>query len=321
MNRVSTSIACAFQSTVSRFTASRFTAPRLTASRATAFRSIASWSSTSKDSSNPDGSWLPCVSPNTLNYGFQVHLWVHSILASKCISKLAPSRPPTASQSSLHLSLQVHLQALSIMASKYIFKDRRQLYGDTGVTAVDRVMGSIYSADHGIDRHHLISISSYHTMKIHTLSFPTFGLNRSVRDFVDPQRQVVSYLRTRFLCSLNQNRSLSRILFGCRERCGGVLMECWLGIWPGGFPSVWCWRAQACGQWLAAPIGLACPHGEEECSARLLGIGLWLWQPAQSIPSLSFIYKSTVFLLFGSTDNWASSSFLFCFQLGGFSAF
>jgi hypothetical protein len=38
---------------------------------------------------------------------------------------------------------------------------------------VDRVTGSIYSADSGVDRHHLISISSYHTMKIHSI-FPNF---------------------------------------------------------------------------------------------------------------------------------------------------
>ena len=56
------------------------------------------------------------------------------------------------------------------------------MYGDTGVTKVDRVTGSIYSVDPAVDRHHLISISSYHTMKIHTLSFPTFDLTRSVRD-------------------------------------------------------------------------------------------------------------------------------------------
>jgi len=67
------------------------------------------------------------------------------------------------------------------------------------------VTGSVYSADPGVDRHHLIFISSYHTMKIHTLSFPTFGLTRCVRDFVDPcncvdpQCGVVSYLLTRFL--------------------------------------------------------------------------------------------------------------------------
>jgi len=42
-------------------------------------------------------------------------------------------------------------------------------------------------------------------MKIHTLSFPTFVLTRSVRDFVyprkcvDPHGRVVSYLLTLFL--------------------------------------------------------------------------------------------------------------------------
>ena len=81
----------------------------------------------------------------------------------------------------------------------YIFKERRRLYGDTGVTEVDRVMGSIYSADPGVDRHHLISVSCYHTMKIHALSFQTFGLTRSVRDprnCVDPHGRVVSYVLT-----------------------------------------------------------------------------------------------------------------------------
>jgi len=52
-----------------------------------------------------------------------------------------------------------------------------------------------------------------------------------------------------------------------------------------------------------APIGLACPHGEEEGSALVLGIGLRLWQSALGFPSLSLIYESIVFLLFGSTDN------------------
>jgi hypothetical protein len=59
-----------------------------------------------------------------------------------------------------------------------------------------------------------------------------------------------------------------------------------------------------------APIGLACPHGEEEGSALVLGIGLRLWQSALGFPSLSFIYKSIVFLLFGSTDNSSSSLLL-----------
>ena len=120
----------------------------------------------------------------------------------KCISKLARSQPPSASLSSLDLTLQVYLQTRLITASKYIFNERCWVYGDTVVTVVDRVTGSIYLADPGVDRYHLISISSYHTMEIHTLSFPTFGLTRSVRDFVDPRNcmdphcQVVSYLLT-----------------------------------------------------------------------------------------------------------------------------
>jgi len=58
------------------------------------------------------------------------------------------------------------------------------VYGDTGVTEVQRVTGSIYSVDPGVDRHHLISNLSYHTMKIHYLS-QLFGLTRSVHDIMD----------------------------------------------------------------------------------------------------------------------------------------
>jgi len=43
------------------------------------------------------------------------------------------------------------------------------------------VTGSIYSGDPGVDRHHVIFISSYHTTKLHTLSFQTFGLTHSFR--------------------------------------------------------------------------------------------------------------------------------------------
>jgi len=81
-----------------------------------------------------------------------------------------------------------------------------------------------------VDRHYFISISSYHTMKLHSLSFPTYGLTRSVRDFVeprkcvDPQHRVISYLLTQFLSSSNRNHSFLSITFGCCERCGGVLM-------------------------------------------------------------------------------------------------
>jgi len=111
--------------------------------------------------SNLAWSWHASASPNSLNHGLGVYLWVHLI--------------------------------------KYIFKERQRLYGDTGVTELDRVMGSIYSAHPRVDRHHLISISSFNTMKIHTLSFPNFRLTRSVRDprnFMYPQGRVVSYLLT-----------------------------------------------------------------------------------------------------------------------------
>jgi len=124
----------------------------------------------------------PSSSPNSLDCRLQVRM----MAASMCISKLARSQSPSVSLKSHDYGLQVHLQTLSITASKYIFMERRRVYGDTGVTEVERVMGSIYSADPVVDRHHLISISSNHTMKIHTLSFPTFGLTRSVCDILDP---------------------------------------------------------------------------------------------------------------------------------------
>jgi hypothetical protein len=150
-----------------------------------------------------------------------VHLSVHSISACKCISILAQSRPPSGFLSSLHLSLQAPLQTGSITASKYIFKEQWRLYWDTGLMEVDRVMGSIYSADCGVHRHHLISISFCHIMKIQSLSFSTVSLARSVEDCVDPvtclnpQRRVISYLLTKFRRSLNQNSSFSDIPFGC----------------------------------------------------------------------------------------------------------
>jgi len=89
------------------------------------------------------------------------------------------------------------------------------------MTEVDWAMGSIYLRDAGVDRHHLILLS-YN--EIHNLSFPTFDLTRSFRDFVDPHGRVVSHPLTLFRRSSSQNRSFSRILFGCRERSGGVLM-------------------------------------------------------------------------------------------------
>jgi len=145
------------------------------------------------------------VSLNSLDYDLQVHLRTYLNTASKCISKLTRLQPP----SSHDHGLQVNIQIALITASKQIFEDGLRIYGDTEVTEVDGVTGSVYSADSRVDRHHLMSISSYHTTKIHTQSFPTFDFNRSVWDLVDPcncadpQRRVVSYLLTNFLCSLN----------------------------------------------------------------------------------------------------------------------
>jgi len=51
----------------------------------------------------------------------QVLLQSRSIIACKCISKLALSQPRSASLSSLDLGLQVHVQTRSITASKCIF--------------------------------------------------------------------------------------------------------------------------------------------------------------------------------------------------------
>ena len=102
----------------------------------------------------------------------QVHLETHSIMASKCISKLTRSRPPSASLGSPHSGLEVHLRNRCILTSNILLKKPRRVYFDTRVTQVYRATGSIQSADPGVDRHHRISISSYQTMNIHTLSFP-----------------------------------------------------------------------------------------------------------------------------------------------------
>jgi len=99
------------------------------------------------------------------------YLQTRSIVASKCISKLARSRPPSASPNSLDHCLKVHLKTRSITASKYIVNERRRVYGDTGVTEVHRATGSTYSGDPGVDRHHLIIISSGST-QLHWFSRP-----------------------------------------------------------------------------------------------------------------------------------------------------
>jgi len=107
----------------------------------------------------------PCVSLKSLHYGLQVHLQNCSTTASK----LTRLWPQSVSPNSLDYGLEIHVQTPSLTASRYILPERRRVYGDTGVREVERVTGSTYSADLRGDRHHLISISSYHTMTIHTL--------------------------------------------------------------------------------------------------------------------------------------------------------
>jgi len=55
----------------------------------------------------PPDSLPPNVLPNMLNYSFQVHLWVHSISASKYIFQYTQSPPPSEHPNSLGYGLQV----------------------------------------------------------------------------------------------------------------------------------------------------------------------------------------------------------------------
>jgi len=85
-------------------------------------------------------SWPPHASPNSVDHSLQVYLLTRSITASNCISKYAWLRPPCSHDH----GVQVHLQTCLITASKYIFKEQQLVYGNTGVTEVDRVTGSIF---------------------------------------------------------------------------------------------------------------------------------------------------------------------------------
>ena len=144
-------------------------------------------STASKYSSELARSRPPSASLSSLNLGLQLHLETRSIPASKCISEFSRSQSPSASPNAIDHSLKVHLQTRTITASKCIVKERRWVSGDKGVTEVEWATRSIYSGHPAVDRQHLIFISSCHTTNIHTLSFLTFGLTRSFRDFVDPR--------------------------------------------------------------------------------------------------------------------------------------
>jgi len=61
----------------------------------------------------------PGASLSSLDLGKQVHLYTHSITASKCISQFTPFRSPTASSHSLDHNIQLHVQTRSITAYKF----------------------------------------------------------------------------------------------------------------------------------------------------------------------------------------------------------
>ena len=63
-----------------------------------------------------------CTSPNALNHDLAVHHYVHSITASKCITKFARFAPPGASPKSLEHRLGVYLRVHSIV----MFRPTRQ---------------------------------------------------------------------------------------------------------------------------------------------------------------------------------------------------
>jgi len=64
-------------------------------------------------------SWPPSISPNSLDYCLPVHFQTHSITASKCISKLTRLQPPSSSPNLFNYGLQMYLQTWSITACKF----------------------------------------------------------------------------------------------------------------------------------------------------------------------------------------------------------
>ena len=168
MNRVSAAVAPHYKSTASKYSSNLARSSPASASPNSLDHGLQVYLQTRSITS------CKCISelarlrpPSSHEHGLQVHLQARSITASTCISEFTRSTSPSASLSSLELSLQVHIQTRSITASKciseftrstcpsasqtcsikYIFKERRRVYRDTVVTEVDRVTGSIYSAD------------------------------------------------------------------------------------------------------------------------------------------------------------------------------
>jgi hypothetical protein len=121
-----------------------------------------------------------CISEFSQSPSLKSHHSSCSTLSSKCISEFTHSVSPSASPKTLHHGRLEHLPGETAVVLR------------TWVMEVDGVMGSTYLAVPAVDRHHLISISSHHSMKIHTLCFPTIVLTHSVQDVVDAHNCVDS---------------------------------------------------------------------------------------------------------------------------------
>jgi len=107
-------------------------------------------------------------------------------------------------------------------------------YGDTGITKMDSVTGSIYLEDPGVDRH--LIIRNTHSIFPSSWSHALLpSLHRSTQ-FVWFIMGIPSHALTLFQCSSSENHSFSQIPFGCRVRCGTVMIMSSLpsssSVWP-----------------------------------------------------------------------------------------
>jgi len=175
--------------------------------------------------------WPPSACLNSLDHGLPVQVQTRLITAVKWISEFTQSWPPSASPNSLNYLLPVHLQPQSIMASKYIITEWWWLYGDTRVTEVAWAMWSIFGRPPDrwtLSHFHLIlsynenAHTVFHIFQSLSL-LPRFRGYTQLRGSSRPTSIISSQLLT-FLRFLSWNSSPSRILFGCHERCGRILM-------------------------------------------------------------------------------------------------
>jgi len=100
------------------------------------------------------------ASPNSLKHSLQLYLQTRLITASKCISKLARSRPTGASPNLLDHGLQLYLQTHMITASKFsrswppsVYLQTRSITASGCISKLTRsrpLRASPTSLDHGL---------------------------------------------------------------------------------------------------------------------------------------------------------------------------